>query len=71
MNLARTTDPKSNLTDCITRLYLNSSPIIRGQRPKPGKKRGSEIELKYLDDKLVESFFEPFTYLDTSSPGTF
>ena len=56
MNLSRMTDPKANLTDCITRLYLNSSPIIRGQRPKPGKKRGSEIELKYLDDKLVESF---------------
>ena len=49
-------DPKGNLTDCINRLFLNSSPIIRSQTPKPGKKRGAEIEFKYLDDKIVESF---------------
>ena len=47
---------QDNLKDCVNRLFLKSSPIMRSQRPKPGKKRGSEIEIKYLDDRMVESF---------------
>ena len=55
LHLARMTNTKDNLTDCVTRLFLNSSPSMRSQRPKPGKKRGSEIEFKYLDDRMVEA----------------
>ena len=49
------TNTADNLTDCMTRLFLNSSPCMRSQRPKPGKKRGSEIEFKYVDDRMVEA----------------
>ena len=49
------TNAKDNLTDCVNRLFLKSSPTIRSQRPKPGKKRGSEIEFKYIDDRMVEA----------------
>ena len=49
------TNTKDNLTDCMTRLFLNSSPTMKSQRPKEGKKCGSEIEFKYVDDRMVEA----------------
>ena len=57
MNLARKTGLQDSLEDIITRLFLQSSPIIRAQIPK---NRASPIKtvIKTSDDILVESFFE-------------
>ena len=57
MNLARKTNLIDNLEDIVTRLFLQSSPIIRAQMPKT---RSSPIKpvIKTADDILVESFFD-------------
>ena len=56
MQLARKTSLEDNLKDVFFRLYLNSSPIMRVQKPKI-RSRTSKTE-KTDDDKLVETFFD-------------
>ena len=56
MNLARRTSLIDNLEDIVTRLHLQSSPIIRVLKPKP-RKSPHKIVDKTTDDLIVESFF--------------
>ena len=59
MNLARKTNTFDNLTDCITRLYMNSHPMVRSLKPK---KRNSPPSTKpkflYKDHEMIELFLD-------------
>ena len=57
MTLARKTNTTDNLTDCYTRLYMNSHPMVRSQKPKKRKSPPSTKTIfQYKDHEMIELF---------------
>ena len=57
MNLARKMTLIGNLEDIISRLFLQSSPIVRNLTPKT-RASPPKTAAKNIDDMLVETFFD-------------
>ena len=59
MNLARKTNTIDNLTDCFTRLYMNSHPMVRSQKPKKRKSPPStKTTFQSKDHEMIELFLD-------------
>ena len=64
MRLSRKTNTFDNLEDCFIRLYMNSHPMVRSQKPK---KRNYTTPIKnsphYKDNDIIDSFVVEYMLL--------
>ena len=57
MRLSRKTNTFENLEDCFIRLYMNSHPMVRSQKPKKRKSPPSKKTPFHSRDKdIIDSF---------------
>ena len=55
---------KLTCPDCFTRLYMQSHPMVRSQKPKKRKSPSTKKQpLKYDDDKIIDSFVVEYLLL--------
>ena len=55
---------KLTCPDCFTRLYMQSHPMVRSQKPKKRKSPCTKKQpLTYDDDKIIDSFVVEYLLL--------
>ena len=55
---------KLNCPDCFTRIYMQSHPMVRSQKPKKRKSPSNKKQpILYKDDEIIESFVVEYLLL--------